>query len=103
MCPTVAPPRIIAQPSSKTISILEDATLSCKAIGVEVKYKWRRHNGTVRSNVINQCNLTIHQVVPSDGGLYYCVTTNDGGTTISKLFKLTINGKISSSLFSTIL
>ena len=96
---TVAPPRIIVHPDSKSVSVLEDVTLTCEAEGVEVKYKWRRHNGIIRSDIIDQRNLTIHQFIPSDEDQYYCVATNIGGTNVSKNSRLAINGEIFSMQF----
>lgn len=85
---------MIAQPTNRTSSVLENITLNCKAEGFIVNYKWRRRNGTIRSANTNLPSLTIQQVVPSDADEYYCIASTEGGTVYSDYAILTVNGEI---------
>ena len=88
----VVPPWITVQPTNKTVSLLDNFTISCEGEGFGVKYEWRRHNGSIRSASINQTSLTISQVLPSDEDQYYCIATTEGGVNISQIATLTVNG-----------
>ncbi|XP_065918151.1 carcinoembryonic antigen-related cell adhesion molecule 5-like isoform X3 [Dysidea avara] len=88
---TIVPPWITVQPTNKTVSLLDNFTISCEGEGFGVKYEWRRHNGSIRSASINQTSLTISQVLPSDEDQYYCIATTEGGVNISQIATLTVN------------
>ena len=89
----VAPPTITKQPTSKTVSVLQNVTFICEAEGFRVKYKWKRH-GTIRSASTSQSRLTITQIVPSDAGHYVCIVRTEGGKVAFRIATLTVNGKI---------
>ncbi|XP_065918161.1 basement membrane-specific heparan sulfate proteoglycan core protein-like isoform X2 [Dysidea avara] len=87
---TIAPPTITKQPTSKTVSVLQDVTFICEADGFRVKYKWKRH-GTIRSASTSQSRLTITQIVPSDAGHYVCIVRTEGGKVAFRIATLTVN------------
>ena len=89
----VAPPIITKQPMSKSIRILENVTFTCKAVGFEVEYEWKRVGS---NNVIgSESSLTISEVTPSDGGHYYCTAITEGGNITSDIVTLSVNRKFS--------
>ena len=83
---------IAAQPTSVIIAALQDVTFTFKAIGFEVKYEWKRHNGSVTGG--RQSNLTISRATPLDEDQYYCVAMTKGGYAFSNNATLTVNGEI---------
>ena len=90
MC-LVAPPMIITQPTSVIIAALQDVTFTFKAIGFEVKYQWKRHNGNFTGR--RQSSLTISRATPLDEDQYYCVAMTEGGYAFSNNVTLTVNGE----------
>ena len=83
---------ITSQPTSYITPALEDVTFTCEAKGFEVKYEWKRHNGSV--TVGRQSSLTISRAIPSDEDQYYCVAITEGGYAFSNNVTLTVNGEI---------
>ena len=90
MC-LVAPPMITTQPTDQITPALEDVTFACEAEGFEVKYEWKRHNGSVTGG--RQSSLTISKATPLDEDQYYCVAMTEGGYAFSNNVTLTVNGK----------
>ena len=59
-------------------------------------YSWRRINGDIpstRSTGQNTNTLIITRAIPPDEGIYYCIATNDGGSTSSRSASLTVDGE----------
>ena len=82
---------ITRQPTNKMITALQDVTFTCEAIGLEVKYEWKRHNGRVTRG--KQSTLTISEATPLDSDQYYCVAMTEGGYAFSNNVTLTVEGK----------
>ena len=64
--------------------------------GVTYSYSWHRTNGDIpntRSRGQNTNTLTITRAIPPDEGMYYCIATNDGGSTSSRNASLTVDGE----------
>ena len=81
-------PIIIKQPVNKSIHVLQTVTFTCKAVGFDVKYEWKRVGS---NNVIgSESNLTIPEVTPSDKGSYYCTVITDGGVITSDIATLSV-------------
>ena len=84
--------------NSKTIA-LSTVTFTCSASdinGVTHLYSWHRNNGDIpstRSMGQNTNTLTITRAIPADEGMYYCIATNDGGSTSSRSASLTVDGE----------
>ena len=81
---------ITTQPTKKMITALQDVTFTCAARGFDVKYEWKRHNGSVTGG--RQSSLTISKALPSDEDQYYCVAMTEGGYAFSDNVTLTVNG-----------
>ena len=81
---------ITAQPTNQMITALQDVTFTCKASGFEVKYEWKRHNGSVTDG--RQSSLTVSMATPVDEDQYYCVAMTEGGYAFSNNVTLTVNG-----------
>ena len=80
-------PMINIHPVSSKVKALASVTFTCSISNVNtITYSWHRNNGDIpstRSSRQNTNTLTITRVIPSDEGMYYCIGTNDGGSTLS--------------------
>ena len=90
---------IKTHPVSSKVKALTRATFTCSVFninGVTHSYSWHRNNGDIpstRSTGQNTNTLTITRAIPADEGMFYCITTNDGGSTSSRSASLTVDGK----------
>ena len=91
---------IKTHPVSSKVKALTRATFTCSASnvnGVTHSYSWHCNNGdipsTTRSTGQNTSTLTITRAIPPDEGMYYCIATNDGGSTPSRSASLTVDGE----------
>ena len=88
---------ISTHPVNLTIKALMNARFTCSASKVNgVTYSWYRNNGDIpstRSRGQNTNTLTITRAIPPDEGMYYCIATNDGGSTSSRSASLAVDGK----------
>ena len=82
---------ITTQPMNQMITALQDVTFTCEAKGFDVKYEWKRHNGSITGR--RQSSLTISRATPSDEDQYYCVAMTEGGYVFSNNVTLTVNGE----------
>ena len=77
--------------SNKTTSV----SFICEANKASYYY-WLRGNDNLSPNVefkgINNNTLILHNILPSDSGIYQCVAVNEHGKIYSNLAKLTIKG-----------
>ena len=95
----VPKPVINSHPVSSKVKALKNITFKCSAYainGVTYSYSWHRNNGDIpstRSRGQNTSTLTITRVIPLDKGMYYCIATNDGGSTSSRSASLTVDGE----------
>ena len=99
-CVIVVPkPVINTHPVNTKVKALTNVTFTCSAShvnGVTYSYSWHRNNGDIpqnRSSGQNTNTLTITGAIPPDEGMYYCIATNDGGSTSSMSASLTVDGK----------
>ena len=92
-------PVIATHPVNATVRALANVTFTCSATdtdGVILSYSWYRTNGDIpstRSRGQNTSTLTITRAIPPDEGMYYCIATNDGGSTSSRNASLTVDGE----------
>ena len=90
-------PVINTHPVSSKIKALASVTFTCSVSNINgVTYLWHRSNGDIprtRSRGQNTNTLTITGVIPPDEGMYYCIATNDGGSTSSRSASLTVDGE----------
>ena len=90
-------PVITTHPVNTTVKALTSVTFTCSVSNVnEVTYSWHRNNGDIpnnRSRGQNTNALTITRVIPPDEGVYYCIATNDAGSTSSRSASLTVGGE----------
>ena len=95
----VPKPVINTHPVNYTVKALMNARFTCSVSnvnGVTHSYSWHRTNGDIpstRSRGQNTNTLTITRVIPPDEGMYYCIATNDGGSTSSRSASLTVDGE----------
>ena len=95
----VPKPVIGNHPMNTKVKSLTNVTFVCLATnvnGVTFSYLWHRHNGDIpstRSRGQNTNTLTITRAIPPDEGKYYCIATNDGGSTSSRSASLTVDGE----------
>ena len=82
---------ITRQPTSQMITALQDITFTCEAKGFNVKYKWKRHSGSVTGG--RQSSITISTATPLDEDKYYCVAMTEGGYAFSNNVTLRVDGK----------
>ena len=82
---------ITRQPTNEIITALQDVMFTCKAIGFEIQYEWKRHGGNVTSGT--QSSLTISRATPLDEDQYYCVAMTEGGYAFSNNVTLIVIGK----------
>lgn len=79
----------------------DNITMQCQYSSNPVQrvYKWQHHDGSIFPNTTNTHftvtphTLTIHQVTPSDAGVYLCNVTNQCGTD-SNAFNLEMIGEL---------
>ena len=97
--PLVVPaPNITHHPENQVIELYTNnfnLTLQCKAVGYKIKYTWTKNHGTIVPNdhyVINDGNLNIINIKPSDEGRYQCTTSNTGGNSFSTYADVVIKG-----------
>ena len=88
----VAPPLITEQPTDQKIIALQNVTFACKAKGLAVIYKWKRHKNDTTIATVKQSSLTISKVTPLDEDQYYCVAITRGGYAFSNNATLMVNG-----------
>ena len=85
------------RPMNSMVKALTSVTFTCSASDVNgVTYSWHRNNGDIpstRSRGQNTNTLTITRAIPPDEGMYYCIATNDGGSTSSQSASLTVDGE----------
>ena len=70
-----------------TVAEGSNVTLKCRATGNgTLNYQWRRVSGSLPSNSrgSNSRSLTVHNIVVSDSGQYYCEVDN-GGDSVSSM------------------
>ena len=89
---------IDTHPVNSTVKALASVTFTCSVSNIinGVTYSWDRNNGDIsstRSRGQNTNTLTITRVIPPDKGIYYCIATNDGGSTLSRSASLTVDGE----------
>ena len=88
---------INTHPMNSKVKALTSVTFTCSASDVNgVTYSWHCTNGDIpstRSSGQNTNTLTITRAIPPDEGMYYCIATNDGGSTSSRNASLTVDGK----------
>ena len=88
---------INTHPINSKVKALTSVTFTCSASHVNgVTYSWHRTNGDIpstRSRGQNTNTLTITRSIPPDEGMYYCIATNDGGSTSSRSASLTVDGE----------
>ena len=95
----VPKPVINTHPVNAIVKALTSVMLTCSASdvdGVTYSYLWNRINGDIpstRSKGQNTNTLTITRAIPPDEGMYYCIATNDGGSTSSRSTSLTVDGE----------
>ena len=93
----VAHPVITTHPMNSKVKALTSVTFTCSVSDVNgVTYSWHRTNGDIpstRSRGQNTNTLTITRAIPPDEGMYYCLATNDGGSTSSRNASLTVDGE----------
>ena len=80
------------QPNNQRITALQQVTFTCTAKGYEVKYEWKRHNGSVTGG--RQSSLTISRATPLDEDQYYCVAMTEGGYDFSNNVTLRVDGEL---------
>ena len=86
-------------PMNTKVKALTSVTFVCLATdvnGITYSYSWHRNNGDIpstRSRGQNTNTLTITRAIPPDEGMYYCIATNDGGSTSSRNASLTVDGE----------
>ena len=87
-------PKFISHPKLQTVNLMQTALFECRAIGYNVKYRWRSGSRLFSNAVtgINTSTLKIPDVKSSDDNTYTCIITNDGGSIISHPAKLTVTG-----------
>ena len=90
---------IKTNPSNAKVTALTSVTFTCSASninGVTHSFSWHRNNSDIpntRSTGQNTNTLTIDRVIPPDEGMYYCIVTNDAGSTSSERATLTVDGE----------
>lgn len=95
--PPVADP---AHPADLTVEESQDATLTAVFTGSGIQsFEWRKADGTQLTDSAKYSGtgtsaLTIVGVVEEDEGGYYCVATNQGGSTASRTATLTVNAAV---------
>jgi len=79
------------------VKALTNVTFTCSASDVNgVTYSWHRNNGDIpnrRSRGQSTNTLTITRAIPPDEGMYYCIATNDSGSSSSRSASLTVDGE----------
>ncbi|MFN7138542.1 MAG: immunoglobulin domain-containing protein, partial [Limisphaerales bacterium] len=96
---STTPPEIVTQPLSQMIDAGESVTFSVIASGTEpLSYQWRK-NGQVIADATTSSH-TIAQVETGDAGSYTVVISNAAGQTTSAVAVLTVNGQVSTPVFS---
>ena len=87
---------IITQPTSPlTVTVLEDAMLTCLSSVDDATYSWHRVGSGVPSRSIGQNNntLTIPRVTPYDTGMYYCIAERNSISVESDKAVVSVDGK----------
>ena len=87
---------VTAGPAISTVEALNDVTLTCTTSTsiTPDSYSWHRVDGIVPSDASGQNTrrLTIHGVVPADGGQYYCMATQFGHCAVSNNVMVVVEG-----------
>ena len=72
-------------------------TVSASCRNKNFRYKWSRRGDQLQSSDrvhgVDSATLTIHDVLLSDGGLYYCNVSNEWGNNVrTSDIRLTVKG-----------
>ena len=98
------PPQMYLHPMDEIIRIdsyTTSVTLTCMAGGSQ-SYHWQREVGSIQPNAvgINSSNLTLRDILPSDGGCYRCVAVNKHGMTYSNYAMLIVEGMCLQAMYT---
>ena len=89
---------------SITVIALESVTLNCTASVDSATYSWHRVDDklppTSRLNGWNSNMFTIHNVLPPDKGMYYCVAKKMEVKVESARANVTVDGKLLHGIIS---
>jgi glucose/arabinose dehydrogenase len=85
-------PQITAQPTDRTVTQGQTATLSVTATGPSLSYQWQHLVGSTWTNVGTSSNtLAIPNAQPADAGSYRVVVSNTFGSVTSNTANLTVS------------
>ncbi|MBN1601622.1 MAG: immunoglobulin domain-containing protein [Chitinispirillaceae bacterium] len=84
----IAKPSITTQPQTFSVYPLDTISFSVTAEGIGLTYQWQM-DGAKLPGAVNAV-FTIKKVKFSDSGYYQCEVSNESGSTLSSLVKLTV-------------
>ena len=91
------PENITINPSPLFVALLNDARLTCLAMGYKVRYDWTVEPGygsfPYKVTGINTNELVIPEVKSSDEKVYLCTAYNQGGSITTRV-RLIVTGMI---------
>ena len=90
-------PQTFKEKEKNTLTLWIDAT----GIG-PVYYQWQKYDTfsnswvapSSRAENIASSNLTFNLITEEDEGLYHCIASNDDGSVVSDVAKITVYGKL---------
>ncbi len=86
---TFPKPTILNDPVSQTVTVGDTAAFSVAASGIGLNYQWYFNNGIYFGTT--NSTLSITNVATTNGGNYFVVVTNFGGSVTSSVAVLTVN------------
>src|SRR5439155_15146205 len=86
-------PWVAVQPTSRTVTVGDDVSCTCRIFGASpVAYQWLRNGEVIADNpTASTPTLALMNVTTVAAGTYSCVVTHDLGSTVSIPATLTVN------------
>ena len=90
------PPIITRHPANKVVNSTVTTTVSCKAIGDNVAYRWEESSidgeQWTKIDGVDSASLALRRITKSEK--YRCIAFNEAGETVSNASSITFMGKL---------
>jgi uncharacterized repeat protein (TIGR03803 family) len=89
--PSAAPPAIVLQPRSQTVTAAQTVVLTCVVSGNGLAYQWQLNGTNLLGPIATSSNLVLANVTAAQAGKYRLIVSNELGIAVSPIATLTVN------------